>query len=79
MNYPIGELRTDGQECRGQDLEDHEAECKILQAINKTASQSSSSSDIPTEAIRALGRICLNRKKARSSKGKEPEWVRLMT
>jgi hypothetical protein len=60
------------------DKEDHEAECKILQSINKTASQSSSSPDIPTEAIRDLGRICLNRKKARSNKGKEPEWVRFV-
>jgi len=58
------------------DSEDHEAECKILQAINTSARQSSSRPDIPTEAIRALGRICLNRKNSMSVKGKEPEWVR---
>jgi hypothetical protein len=48
----------------------------ILETIHRSTKHLESPPDLPTEAIRALGRICLNRKKARSVKGKEPEWVR---
>lgn len=63
------------QQCHQSDRFAHEDECRILQAIAQQAKRTSAPPDIPTEAIRALGRICLHRKKARSAKGKEPEWV----
>lgn len=63
------------QKCSQIDRRGHEDECTLLNLCQGGTAGSSSSPEVPSEAIRALGRICLIRKRSREDEGKDPEWV----